>query len=673
MKRFVYLCLTAVLAIVTAPKESIAQQYVMIVLDTSTSMAEDHNGISRLEKAKADAIAGMSQSAAYTYGLYKLSGSWPGESGVVVTLGATIKGCSGGTNNGTNCTNDSDCTGSGTCQARTNYQTVVDNINALPLQGNTPLASAICAAIDELDGITALRKTLKVYTDMGENASYDWITECSDEMSSGGAYQNPEDYLHHTKLPFIGNSSTIAYEDTLVFWESEIALRNTWLWDRARSEEATGRAYQNFDSLGSGEGVIRDWAGGVLPGSWQWRTYYKVATNDVPSPDTDGLFVNTVWEETSHNVRMNATTYLNDITTTTSSFVSALAVRETEKVAASSTSSDYVAPAAGSGISSMMALSPIDPILDSERSFMSGMSEVTKGRYIESLTSNGGAPTMGDMDNDGIVGESDMRFVLSWFGRPVDENNQPSIDSDLMDSGFIDNADIEILRNYWNDINKYPPIVGDTDYNWCVDQSDLNKIWQWYSRTPGPGDQAFYHADLNADGVVDGSDIALYYENEGKGCGSNGIPTCNDGIQYGEETDVDCGGPVCNGCDDGEICEIDDDCLSNFCKDGFCEGGAPVSEVDAVINVTNNWGTGYCATINVTNNAGSATTGWSVELAMNGSSIYTTWNGVFSGNMVTNVTWNGVINPGQTINSTGFCANRNGGGIVSVVSASGTF
>ena len=42
MKRIVYLCLIAVLVTIAAPKESMTQQYIMIVLDTSTSMAADH-------------------------------------------------------------------------------------------------------------------------------------------------------------------------------------------------------------------------------------------------------------------------------------------------------------------------------------------------------------------------------------------------------------------------------------------------------------------------------------------------------------------------------------------------------------------------------------------------------------------------------------------------------
>ncbi len=108
--------------------------------------------------------------------------------------------------------------------------------------------------------------------------------------------------------------------------------------------------------------------------------------------------------------------------------------------------------------------------------------------------------------------------------------------------------------------------------------------------------------------------------------------------------------------------------------DNLCIGGGTPSDVDAAITLTNEWDTGYCANIQVTNNTGNATSSWTVEIDMAGGSFDNTWNGNFYGNVtVGNASWNGVVNPHQTINSTGFCANRNGGGTASVVSVSGTF
>jgi hypothetical protein len=72
---------------------------------------------------------------------------------------------------------------------------------------------------------------------------------------------------------------------------------------------------------------------------------------------------------------------------------------------------------------------------------------------------------------------------------------------------------------------------------------------------------------------------------DGQGCGTgadcmsgvceDGVclpPACQDGVLNGEETDIDCGGPVCMPCDDGEDCVIDTDCTSSVCGEGnTCE------------------------------------------------------------------------------------------------------
>ena len=44
---------------------------------------------------------------------------------------------------------------------------------------------------------------------------------------------------------------------------------------------------------------------------------------------------------------------------------------------------------------------------------------------------------------------------------------------------------------------------------------------------------------------------------------------CDDGLQNGDESDVDCGG-TCAGCDDGSACGLDTDCDSGLCEAGAC-------------------------------------------------------------------------------------------------------
>ena len=48
--------------------------------------------------------------------------------------------------------------------------------------------------------------------------------------------------------------------------------------------------------------------------------------------------------------------------------------------------------------------------------------------------------------------------------------------------------------------------------------------------------------------------------------------TCDDGLQNGVETDIDCGGPCrdLSPCLDGQGCEVNDDCESLSCSEGVC-------------------------------------------------------------------------------------------------------
>ncbi len=53
------------------------------------------------------------------------------------------------------------------------------------------------------------------------------------------------------------------------------------------------------------------------------------------------------------------------------------------------------------------------------------------------------------------------------------------------------------------------------------------------------------------------------------GMGTCAGPTCNDGVHNGNETDVDCGGPVCGACGVGQGCVVGSDCDSNTCNVGL--------------------------------------------------------------------------------------------------------
>jgi hypothetical protein len=104
----------------------------------------------------------------------------------------------------------------------------------------------------------------------------------------------------------------------------------------------------------------------------------------------------------------------------------------------------------------------------------------------------------------------------------------------------------------------------------------------------------------------------------------------------------------------------------------------PSAVISVTLPVTSNWGTGYCVNVAVTNTGTLASTTWSAVINTQQASIYTNWNGTFSGASgqvsVTPLSGHAVIQPGQTIASVGFCANRNPGtnNLPTVVSASGS-
>lgn len=51
---------------------------------------------------------------------------------------------------------------------------------------------------------------------------------------------------------------------------------------------------------------------------------------------------------------------------------------------------------------------------------------------------------------------------------------------------------------------------------------------------------------------------------------SSEADACKDGVKGQSETDIDCGGPVCSACENGQRCLLDLDCSSLYCVDGIC-------------------------------------------------------------------------------------------------------
>jgi hypothetical protein len=178
-----------------------------------------------------------------------------------------------------------------------------------------------------------------------------------------------------------------------------------------------------------------------------------------------------------------------------------------------------------------------------------------------------------------------------------------------------------------------------------------NALLQVFSRTTINGCTAANQISFEPDVIENSTNIPVNYP-------SDPLPlppsTCSNGVQDGTETGVDC----------GTICQ-------NTCP-------PPPLPISATFPVTSNWGSGYCVNIAVKNNGTRATMAWTVRFNTNQSTIANSWNGNFTGNRgtitTTPFTFNSVINPGQTITSAGFCANRDSGNttaLPTLVSATG--
>jgi hypothetical protein len=101
-------------------------------------------------------------------------------------------------------------------------------------------------------------------------------------------------------------------------------------------------------------------------------------------------------------------------------------------------------------------------------------------------------------------------------------------------------------------------------------------------------------------------------------------------------------------------------CGLGLCVNAACEPGG-ARDISASINFTSQSPTEYCAALTFTNNA-LVPVAWEVILDLQTSTITSSWNGTFTGSQgvvgVSGVGWNNQIQPGASLNSLGFCAQR---------------
>ena len=100
----------------------------------------------------------------------------------------------------------------------------------------------------------------------------------------------------------------------------------------------------------------------------------------------------------------------------------------------------------------------------------------------------------------------------------------------------------------------------------------------------------------------------------------------------------------------------------SFQIDIEASGTPPGEGLTTDINITSDWGAGYCAEVTVTN-VGDTLSDWTVTISIDGT-IREVWNATYTqdGDKVTadGVEWNNVVDPGQSTGF-GFCADRGAG------------
>ncbi|WP_437694397.1 cellulose binding domain-containing protein [Sorangium sp. So ce176] len=95
--------------------------------------------------------------------------------------------------------------------------------------------------------------------------------------------------------------------------------------------------------------------------------------------------------------------------------------------------------------------------------------------------------------------------------------------------------------------------------------------------------------------------------------------------------------------------------------------------MEALLTLPSDWGSGYCASVTITNRSSTVTTGWSMVVGLNGSTLDHAWvaNLTRSDGQLTaaNMDWNARLDPGRST-TWGFCGS--GSGRPSIVSVEGS-
>lgn len=138
---------------------------------------------------------------------------------------------------------------------------------------------------------------------------------------------------------------------------------------------------------------------------------------------------------------------------------------------------------------------------------------------------------------------------------------------------------------------------------------------------------------------------------------------CDGNASNGCEVDTSTDEANCGGC--AVACEGAEQCLGGVCLAG---------DLNGALQITTDWGSGYCGLLRLTNVGGASTSGWSIVVDPKGAT-FSPWNvnSALTGGLYTftPLGWNAQIAPGAVDSSVGFCASRpSGNAVATIVSVS---
>ena len=474
--------------------EGAAETYHMVVLDATGSMDVefcdfDDDGVmdTRFECAKNDAKKDVIDATIpnYYYGLYVLTIEWDGYGGGPYNFG----------------------TENSPVYFTTDYEAVEDAIDSIEqTPWATPMADVVCNAVNMLTTIDDSNteytdfEYLYIYTDGIENFS---TAELCGNMDSESVVSNDtifyldgtEEFNGETQVADVGRSWIDSADGTVVFTN-------------------LGRSYYQVDEYNI-KTAEYDWAGGIIPGSWEWRTYYSVAWGELRTDKANLEFAN--YES---DIIANIDYYIDEGVNTSSAKLMLSAATTSVSGGGVEYNADGTVAGANEGIgASLLSTSAISIVGASpiEESLFASLAEATNGRYA-AISYGESAPLRGDVNGDGDVDATDLWAIYTWFGQAVNQYCQGSIDADINGDGYITNADMNYVRFNWTDEENDAPIMGDIDLNWCVDSADMNQVMQWYGEKVNPNHQHSYHADVNGNGFIGDDDVAVVEAALGTGC-----------------------------------------------------------------------------------------------------------------------------------------------------------